>query len=44
VLYVWYIQLSWVVLSAVLVATVLAMLFGVLFLSLLAAIVRRWWA
>jgi hypothetical protein len=42
--YVVYIQLWWAVLSAVLLATVLAMLVGVLFLTLLAGLVRRWWA
>jgi hypothetical protein len=44
VAYVAYIQACWAVLSTVLLFVVLAMLVGVLFLSLLAGLVRRWFA
>lgn len=42
VAYVMFIQASWTVLLGVLVATVLAMVVGVLFLAGLAAIFRSW--
>lgn len=44
VLYVAYIQACWAVLSAALLALVLAMLVGVMFLALLRVAVRRWFA
>lgn len=44
VAYVAYIQACWTILAAVLLATVLAMLVGVLFLAFLRRLVREWWA
>jgi hypothetical protein len=44
VVYVAYIQACWALLSAALLAMVLAMLLGVMFLTLLGALVRRWFA
>jgi len=42
--YVAYIQACWAIVSAVMVAVVLAMLVGVLFLGLLGRLVRGWFA